>query len=646
VLLLKLSHAIYDINGEKAIDNFFDDDSSSNWVILAGDVEDQLAHEWNNDDQWDTITDDIETQKGHFVTRKCENVFGNRLCLCQFKRLVGVNHNCHESASASSLSRRQKNLRSFQNLRVPQSKSVVSPQDISAAKELAQNELDNMLSLMGSHPNFKQLTGGDVQDANDLLREEREIEADISAAKVDIEGDENNLLDEEEVMEEVEQIYEEVEEFEEEIGELEEDLVDENYAGYGDYEEAEMAAEVEEGMEELAEIRGDLEEELAEMEDELEEQLDEMSAEEMDVIGYEGGNAAAMDEEYQQFDEEYDDYDQRDQYDQYEGDAEYDQMDEYEEQYHNEYDAGYAAEVDDEHIAIIDVLDNEIDTQEKLIERQSELIDALKEDNAMKEEIIEELVYDDDYVDEEGGGQYGGGIDEFDEYDQEEEEEIYEEREILKEVLEEDLEEKDYAGYDQYGDEMEDVGAYQYGEAVEEQYEQYDQFDNLGAAQYDDDDAGYEALREYDAEMAQKEEYYDEVLEGEEQGLVDYHSYYDDEGGSDSVDDVFMDALEGDSETLLQKKEANAMIADAFWGLEVYSVAFGVLLCLCIVCACHRCRSKSAAEMENGYSQYNTSATGSGGFKHVFGDVDDERDPEMGRSIRHDSEEEERLYSK
>ena len=112
--------------------------------------------------------------------------------------------------------------------------------------------------------------------------------------------------------------------------------------------------------------------------------------------------------------------------------------------------------------------------------------------------------------------------------------------------------------------------------------------------------------------------------------------------------------MKGDSETLMQKEEADAMIADAFWGLEVYSVAFGVLCFLCIVCACYRCEwcgaGKTAeADKAFGYSQYDGRHVNgqNGGFKRVFGNVDDdEQDPEMGRSIRHDSEEEERLYSK
>ena len=101
----------------------------------------------------------------------------------------------------------------------------------------------------------------------------------------------------------------------------------------------------------------------------------------------------------------------------------------------------------------------------------------------------------------------------------------------------------------------------------------------------------------------------------------------------------------------MQKKEANAMIADAFWGLEVYSVAFGVLCCLCILCACQRCDlcgSVRAAEAEKAfaYAPYSGHpANGHGGFKRVFGADDHEEDPEMGRSLGNHSDEEERLYS-
>merc|ERR1712154_476256 len=193
-------------------------------------------------------------------------------------------------------------------------------------------------------------------------------------------------------------------------------------------------------------------------------------------------------------------------------------------------------------------------------------------------------------------GDYGDyGYDE--EYEEEIEDERYELREAMEDEFEEELEE-------QYDDEYESFDDNEHGQSY-------------GVLSYDDDDAGYEALMEYDAEHEQ-EAYYDGALDAKEEAMVeDYDALYDVNGeGGDVEEDIIVGELEGDSETLMQKKEADAMIADAFWGLEVYSVAFGVLCCLCIVCACHR-RSVQAAEAEKafGYAPYGGNhANGNGGF--------------------------------
>lgn len=87
------------------------------------------------------------------------------------------------------------------------------------------------------------------------------------------------------------------------------------------------------------------------------------------------------------------------------------------------------------------------------------------------------------------------------------------------------------------------------------------------------------------------------------------------------------------------------MIADTFWGLEVYSIAFGVLLCCCIGCWCQKTQccgylAPAKPAHDYGYAAYGNQ----NGFKHqVFGGVDDaenssddddndynDRDPEMG----------------
>ena len=85
----------------------------------------------------------------------------------------------------------------------------------------------------------------------------------------------------------------------------------------------------------------------------------------------------------------------------------------------------------------------------------------------------------------------------------------------------------------------------------------------------------------------------------------------------------------------LEKEEAEALIADTFWGLEIYSVAFGVLCCLCVCCwaqktkCCGLLRSGKDDEDRFEYSAYHSQ----GGFKKVFGNVEEEElenDVEMG----------------
>merc|ERR1719361_1297067 len=114
-----------------------------------------------------------------------------------------------------------------------------------------------MLSLIETHPNLKELTGGNVQDANELLREEYAIADDINAAKEELEEDnlmEMDLDDADDILDEVQEIYEEVEEFEDEIDVLEDEAMDDQYDDEYDEEEEEE------------EYRQNLEEELEEME--------------------------------------------------------------------------------------------------------------------------------------------------------------------------------------------------------------------------------------------------------------------------------------------------------------------------------------------------------------------------------------------
>ncbi len=102
--------------------------------------------------------------------------------------------------------------------------------------------------------------------------------------------------------------------------------------------------------------------------------------------------------------------------------------------------------------------------------------------------------------------------------------------------------------------------------------------------------------------------------------------------------------VEGDTENDLEKKEREAMVADTFWGLEIYSIAFMVLCCCCVGCDLQKtkcCGYFAKKDKTFHYSEYHSQ----GGFKRVFGNVDDDGDDiEMGVE-QNDSDEVRALHS-
>merc|ERR1712154_664052 len=44
----------------------------------------EFDSEWEDDALWDEIDDKIMTKSGHMMKRKCMNIFGRKLCLCEF----------------------------------------------------------------------------------------------------------------------------------------------------------------------------------------------------------------------------------------------------------------------------------------------------------------------------------------------------------------------------------------------------------------------------------------------------------------------------------------------------------------------------------------------------------------------------------
>eukprot|EP01083_Nonionella_stella_P131502 399584_1 len=86
---------------------FYDEEDGSNWVIFilsnldVGEIaSNNLASNWEDNTAWDTVDAHFKTTKDREVTRKCQNIFEYKLCLCQFQRLLPP-HYCHKTSAKS-----------------------------------------------------------------------------------------------------------------------------------------------------------------------------------------------------------------------------------------------------------------------------------------------------------------------------------------------------------------------------------------------------------------------------------------------------------------------------------------------------------------------------------------------------------------
>eukprot|EP01084_Bolivina_argentea_P170172 294880_1 len=225
-----ITNTISDDETQQAIDTFYDETTDSTWIILSGEVRDDFADKWESNEKWDTINENIETQKDHYITRKCENVFGNSLCLCQFQKLTKI-HNCHRNNPSEA--KKQQYLRNTYTMHhSPQNPyNYNDAPSVSNARIMsAQNHLQNIASNMRSHPLFNRFWGQQKniipdrlpQDESDIRQEklftlkEHKIENEIAAAK--IEADNNELNDDEidEIEDEIDELIDEEQEFEQE----------------------------------------------------------------------------------------------------------------------------------------------------------------------------------------------------------------------------------------------------------------------------------------------------------------------------------------------------------------------------------------------------------------------------------------------
>eukprot|EP00487_Bulimina_marginata_P005327 TRINITY_DN2309_c1_g1_i1.p1 TRINITY_DN2309_c1_g1~~TRINITY_DN2309_c1_g1_i1.p1 ORF type:complete len:164 (-),score=8.74 TRINITY_DN2309_c1_g1_i1:529-1020(-) len=70
-------------------DQWVDEEDGSEWIV-SNDAVDDYDSEWNNDEEWDEINEEILTAGGKLLTRKCLHMWGHRLCLCQFFGLFWI----------------------------------------------------------------------------------------------------------------------------------------------------------------------------------------------------------------------------------------------------------------------------------------------------------------------------------------------------------------------------------------------------------------------------------------------------------------------------------------------------------------------------------------------------------------------------
>merc|ERR1712217_276005 len=80
---------------EQFADEWFDQQDSKSWTVLDA-VENEFGEEWADDALWDEINPHIETLSGHWMKRKCMNIFGRKLCLCQFLNWIQYGETKHQ----------------------------------------------------------------------------------------------------------------------------------------------------------------------------------------------------------------------------------------------------------------------------------------------------------------------------------------------------------------------------------------------------------------------------------------------------------------------------------------------------------------------------------------------------------------------
>merc|ERR1712087_598972 len=85
-----------DEDNKNAMDTFFDETHEDEWIV-TNEVTNDYDADWEDDSKWSEINE-FTTFSAKKLKKKCMNVFGRKLCLCEFVEFMVANskkHVCH-----------------------------------------------------------------------------------------------------------------------------------------------------------------------------------------------------------------------------------------------------------------------------------------------------------------------------------------------------------------------------------------------------------------------------------------------------------------------------------------------------------------------------------------------------------------------
>merc|ERR1739842_93841 len=91
------------------LDTFFDEAKEIDWIVSAEETS-MYDAEWQDDSQWSDIGQ-FTTFSAKKLKKKCMNVFGRKLCLCEFMEYVAhKKHVCHPNKAKKKKQKEMKQM--------------------------------------------------------------------------------------------------------------------------------------------------------------------------------------------------------------------------------------------------------------------------------------------------------------------------------------------------------------------------------------------------------------------------------------------------------------------------------------------------------------------------------------------------------